>query len=79
MGSSDKNYSRFTFILPSNDLKCNSYFENLAIIELPSNKQNFKSPNSVDNDSGIFEVVKEKLNKNTKPLLTTCSSFLIIK
>ncbi len=35
----------------------------LPLIELPSNKQNFKSPDSVCRASGRFKVGKEKLNK----------------
>lgn len=34
-----------------------------VIIELSSNKENFKSPDSIEKAGGRFEVEKEKLNK----------------
>ena len=45
-----------------------------AVIELPSIKQNSKSPDSVDNDSGRFGVGKEKLNKDERNYLMPIQS-----
>ena len=49
-----------------------SEVKNIAVIELPLNKHNFKSPTSVKELQGRFEVGKGKLNKeDKKPTATT--------
>ena len=49
---------------PEEEAAVRGHAKQFNLIELPSNKQNSKSPDSIDNDSGRFGVGKEKLNNH---------------